>query len=164
MDNPTVQFVVEASKRVPKPSAAELAIEYGVTRQRIYQVAAKAGVKLADGRARRREVPRQWATHFGVAAAIPPQFTGAAGETTAAAWLLRRGIPVYRSMAPVGSCHLVAPVGDRLLRVEVRCAKRNGSGVLQYARPTSDRYDVLSLVEPDGSVTWIANQGIEWEP
>lgn len=138
----------------PNSSAAELATVAGISRQRVHQICKAAGIVLVDRRRRGGE-PRQWANHFGGEKKLPSHFIGGASELTAAADLLRRGIPVYRAVTFVSSADLVIDRDGRLLRIEVRSAKRNQDGSLRYPMPANRaRYDVLALIEPDGKVTY----------
>jgi hypothetical protein len=95
-----------------------------------------------------------WTNHFGGERKLSSNFIGGASELTAAADLLRRGIPVYRSMTSVAAFDLVAEVGGELIRIEVRSAKRGSDGRLRFPMPAEKRYDVLALVEPTGEVTY----------
>ena len=134
-------------------TAAELAQHAGVSRQRVYQICKAAGITLS--RAARPIEPRQWSSHFGLQEKLSSHFIGGASECSAAADLLRKGIPVYRAMTFVSSADLVIDRNGELLRVEVRSAKRNINGTLRYPMPIDrSRYDVLALVEPDGAVTY----------
>jgi hypothetical protein len=97
---------------------------------------------------------KQARKYHGTEQYLPSNFIGAASELQCAADLLRRGVHVFRSLTPCSGSDLVMDLAGELLRVEVRSAKRNGSGQLTYPRPAEVRYDVLALVEPDGRVTY----------
>lgn len=138
----------------PSASAADLASEASISRQRVHQICKAEGIKLMDRR-RREGRPAQWTNHFGGERKLSSHFIGGASELTAAADLLRRGIPVYRAVTFVSSADLVIDLDGDLLRVEVRSAKRNQDGSLRYPMPANRaRYDILALVEPDGKVTY----------
>lgn len=146
----------------PKITKAQAAAQLGVTRQHISQLASTLGLKMVDGRTLRASTrDRQWKNQWGGTGSLSSNFVGGAGELTAAADMLRRGIPVYRSCTAVSSFDLVADVDGVLFRVEVRCAKLRG-GRLAFLAPAKGRYDVLALVDQNGAVTYRPNAGIEW--
>lgn len=135
-------------------SAADLAAAANVSRQRVHQICKAEGISIVDRRRRAGE-PKQWSNHFGGDKKLSSHFIGGASELTAAADLLRRGIPVYRAVTFVSSADIVIDINGKLLRVEVRSAKRNQDGCLRYPMPADRaRYDILALVEPDGTVTY----------
>lgn len=137
----------------PSSTASAIAANVGVSRQRVHQLCKIGVITLPDGR--RRGWSGKRANHFGVGKPLPPHFVGGASELSACADLLRRGVPVYRAVTFVSAADLIIDLQGELKRVEVRSAKRNGSGSLRYPMPV-DRamYDVLALVEPDGNVTY----------
>ena len=138
----------------PSASASDLASEASISRQRVYQICKSEGIVLVDRR-RLDGRPAQWTNHFGGEMKLSSHFIGGASELTAAADLLRRGIPVYRAVTFVSSADLVIDLDGELLRVEVRSAKRNQNGSLRYPMPANRaRYDILALVEADGKVTY----------
>ena len=152
-----IDIIKAALAEKPRSSALDLAKETGLTRQRVYQLCKEHGIKLVDKRFT-RPVGAQWTNHFGGAEKLTSHFIGGASELTACADLLRRGVPVYRALTFVSAAALVMDLGGRLLRVEVKSAKRTQKGTLTYQSPYyPDRYDILALVEPDGSVTYKPN-------
>ena len=155
----TSEKVRAALEANPCSSAADLAQAVGVTRQRVHQICRAEGLKPKDmrrGFKPGRKSDPNWVrpNHFGGQKQLSSHFTGGASELTASADLLRRGVPVYRALTFVSAADLIIDLDGRLLRVEVRSAKRNASGHIRYAAPQKGRYDVLALVEPDGSVTY----------
>lgn len=138
----------------PSASASDLALSSGVSRQRVHQICKAEGIVIADRR-RREGRAKQWETHFGGGQKLSSLFVGGASELTAAADLLRRGIPVYRAVTFASAADLVIDKDGALLRIEVRSAKRSQNGALRYPMPADRaRYDILALVEPDGKVTY----------
>jgi len=94
-----------------------------------------------------------------------PGLIGAASELVVAAYLMQRGITVYRAMSAAASCDLIVDFEGCLFKIEVRSAKRDMSGKLVFSSP-EPRYDLLALVTPDGAVEFRARQGIavpNWE-
>lgn len=143
----------------PEIYVSEMARKLGVSRQYIHQICKKHEIKLIKGWDRKEltdnAIERSKSIyHFGAKASCV--FIGGASELTASADLLRRGIPVYRALAFVGPADLVINLDGKLLRVEVRSARRKKDGGLSYCTPpiNEDRYDVLALVEPNGGVTY----------
>jgi len=141
-------------------TAKELAEGAGVTRQRVSQVLKELGVTIRKGRrvshpSRRRGARIRTDTSRRPGSELGSHFVGGASELTAAAALLRRGIPVYRALTFCSACDLIIEMGGKLLRVEVRSARRSRTGHLAYPVPADRvRYDVLALVERDGTVTF----------
>lgn len=75
--------------------------------------------------------------------------TGAVSELLAAVDLTRRGFSVFRAVSPACSCDLIALMGGRVLRVEVRTASEKlKSGRLSFSRARKDagRSDVYAIV------------------
>ena len=60
---------------------------------------------------------------------------GAVGELLASADLIMRGYDVYRAVSPSAPYDLVATKGPRILRIEVRCGRKNKDGSLCYPKP-----------------------------
>lgn len=148
----TVEALRAFARDNPEATAAMAAAHLGISRQRVQQLCKREQVKLRDGRSQGRRSERG-ANHFGGPQRLPSTFIGGACELSAAADLLRRGIPVYRAMTSVSSADLVVEINGELRRVEVRAAKRVG-GSLRYGVPALLRYDILALVESDGRVTY----------
>lgn len=150
----------------PSATTAEVAAALGVSRQNIYTIVKREGIKLARGRQRcgpisAAERERRWpggrrhdrttADGMRLATAV----VGGASELIVCADLLLRGAAVYRSVAYHCMADLVADIGGRLLRVEVRSARRTVQGHLRYPSPGPDRvFDVLALVDRDRCVTY----------
>lgn len=151
--------ILELLSENPSRTISEIAALVGVTRQRVSQICAANGIKAKDGRRgakpRKAPIPGGWKNHFGGPHALSSHFIGGASELCACADLLRKGVPVYRAVTFVSSADLIIDCRGRLMRVEVRSAKRNSSGSLRYPVPSDKtRYDVLALVEGTGAVTY----------
>ena len=137
----------------PSITASELAEKFKVSRQYISLIKKANNIKLR--RSGLKDRSRVWTNHFGGEVKLSSHFIGGASELTAAADLLRRGVPVYRALTFVGKADLIADFDDKLLRIEVKSAKRYSDGGLRYGMPVDKkRYDVLALVEPSGVVTY----------
>jgi len=163
-------MILELIAKEPSLSQADAARRLGISRQRVSQLCKQHGLKLAkgtkgirkDSKARTGPNPN----HFGhPRGRSNSAFIGAASEAVVAAYLMQRGIPVYRSMSPVASCDLIADFDGALFKIEVRSAKRDKSGRLVFGLP-QERYDLIALVPPDGLVEFRARPGIavpDWE-
>lgn len=148
-----IDIIKNALVENPDLSAIELAGIAGITRQYVYDLCRKHGVLLRD--ARHTAEAKEWANHFGGNKRLTSHFIGGASELFAAADLLRRGIPVYRALTFLSAADMIADIGGRLIRIEVKSARRNKNGSLRYSPPYDHaRYDVLALVEPNGFVTY----------
>jgi hypothetical protein len=150
-----------AAVRADKTITATALIErFAVSRQHIYALCKRHGLKLRRSLQRPRARPERKPTgHFGQAAgALSTHFIGGASELTACADLLRRGVPVYRAITFVSAADLIIDFRGKLIRVEVRSAKRNNNGPLRYQAPINrSRYEVLALVDGHGAVTYKPN-------
>lgn len=73
---------------------------------------------------------------------------GATGELLVAADLLRQGFDVFRSVASNAACDLIALMGNRLCRIEVKCAVIDKHGRVRFKHLGFDpaKHDVLALV------------------
>ncbi|KQO78140.1 hypothetical protein ASF36_13990 [Methylobacterium sp. Leaf90] len=143
----------------PKLTARDLAERLEISKQRVHQILRDAGMKAAPSIRGRR--PITTARHaegrmngLGSLGRLAPSFVGAAQELVVCVDLMRRGAHVYRAMSHASPADLIAAIGDRLLRIEVRSGRRNTEGRLSYSQPQAGRYDVLAVVEPDGAVTY----------
>lgn len=81
-----------------------------------------------------------------------PGAKGAWAEALVIADLLGRGYEVFDAVNPSATCDLIAMLDGELLRVEVRKAHLNISGVFQVGVPERDRFDILAIVLPDSTV------------
>ena len=126
----------------PAVAARDVAAALGVSRQRIYQVASRHGLRFA--RAPRAHLPPDIRVTGGVPA-LTARSLGIIGELLTATDLLGRGYLVYRPIVDHRGVDLLAiDPDDRVLRVEVKSARRV-DGRLAYRR--SERpVDVFALV------------------
>lgn len=78
---------------------------------------------------------------------------GAWGESIAAAWLIANGYEVYIGLG-CASCDIIADKSGKLYRVEVKAASTRNDGVDRYqiGSVNPDKFDMLLVVMPDGSV------------
>ena len=114
--------------------------------RRYCNVRCKASAKRRRQRHFRVEAP------LGVAAST----AGAIGEMMVAADLLRRGLSVYRAVNPDSACDLIVMVGPEAVRVEVTKGYRQtpGSKLRERTGHAADRYDVLAVWSPDGTIRY----------
>ena len=77
---------------------------------------------------------------------LPTGTVGAMSELIAAADLMRKGYDVFRSLSPACPCDLAILINDKLLRIEVKTGYRIKSGKLLYAKPLTNRYDIIAVV------------------
>jgi hypothetical protein len=150
-----VEKILSVLEAEPEATYKKIGEAIGVSSQRAQQICKAQNIKTCKIRGRRPANPHtQWRNRYGGTEKIASHFVGGASEITAAAFFMRQGIPTYRAVAFCGRADLVIDVDGKLLAVEVRSAKKNLSGRLCYAVPVDKtRYDILALVEPDGTVT-----------
>jgi hypothetical protein len=146
-----IMALVEAN---PLITATEIATTLGIARQSVYSHAKTKGIELKKQMPGIHSNPRVWKGQFGNEKKLGSHFIGGTSEMYACADLLRRGIPVYRAITFMSSADLIADMDGKLVRVEVKSAKRGAAGHLQYASPKPDKFDVLALVDPDGKVEY----------
>lgn len=156
-------ILIDLLKAEPEISQTQAAQRLGVSRQRISQLCKELGLKMKRGvRPWKPPLLGTGLNHFGYERQRRnPSFIGGASELTVAADLLRRGIPVYRSLTHVGAFDLIADYDGTLVRVEVRSAKRKPDGRLIFVRP-EPRYDVLALVTQEAEIIYRPIDGCKW--
>lgn len=163
-------MILDLIAKEPGLSQADAARRLGVSRQRVSQLCKQHNLTLPKGAKGVRKDPKLRAgpnpNHFGhPRGRSNSAFIGAASEAVVAAYLMQRGIPVYRSMSPVAACDLIADFDGALFKIEVRSAKRDKTGRLIFTMP-QERYDLMALVAPDGQVEFRPRAGIavpNWE-
>lgn len=145
---PTTQSQIRAilTTEAPPPTAAEIARRLECSRWDVYKAAKKAGINLSRG-PRPSGVARAWPAERFHGVRLTSQTAGAAGELIACADLMFRGWNVYRALSPNAPCDLIAWKGERILRIEVRSARRGQNGNLRYAQPSNRIYEVLALID-----------------
>lgn len=120
--------------------ASAIAIELGVSRQRVYQVAKKEGVALPKYHhpvyrlTNRQGLPKPRLLTGGVETQISSATVGSVSELLVAADLLARGWHVYMPVMHSRGHDVIATKGSAIVTVEVRSAHRNVSGKLIYAK------------------------------
>lgn len=90
----------------------------------------------------------------GIAAAGPLQDLrtrqkGIISEMLVAVDLTRKGFEVYRHIGDLAPCDIVALLGDRVVRVEVKY----GGATKRYVQ-CAGRFDILAVVSPDESIQY----------
>ena len=147
--------IIELGQVHPPMSLGEIGKAVGCSGEYARQVLTAAGItKTRRTRAfhGRAENSQRYAEK------IPVASIGAISELTVASDLMIKGYSVFRSLSPSAPCDLICFKSDtpsRVLKIEVRSAKLNKSGGLQYGPPSPGRYDILALCLPDGKITYI---------
>ena len=82
---------------------------------------------------------------------LSPSSTGALGELRVSIDLMRRGYEVFRALSPSSPCDLIAMKDGKVLRIEVRTARRDGKGNPYFPRKIRDqgRQDHFALALQD---------------
>lgn len=144
-------------------SAKEIAVEIGVSRQWVYQLADKHGVRLRRPPPYRRFGPQRPAKHIsrvitgGIEHPINTTTSGAICELLVAADLMARGWRVFAPLSGHVGCHdLIAVKGEVVRTFEVRAANRRETGSLIFTRDRCMRSDHYAIV-PRGAP-------VEYEP
>jgi hypothetical protein len=158
----TTDALSAALKADPSLTARDLAERFGISKQRVHQALASAEVKAAQaprgprrpaGEGSRCHAPA-WTNGLGSPGKLPTSVIGAALEMLVAADLMKRGAYVYRALSHTCPADMIAWMGERLIRVEVRAGRRDAAGRLSYSPPDASRYDVLAVVDPDGLIVY----------
>lgn len=81
---------------------------------------------------------------------LSPKTWGVVSELRVAVDLLSQGFDVYQAFSS-GPCDLIAGLGPRLARVEVKTARRavNGRPIFSLSLGQADKFDILALYFPD---------------
>lgn len=159
----TTEQLIDLVNENPLTTVSMAAQILGVTRQRISQIAKKNQLVLRDGRMDKpTDKIREWANFFGGNDRLPTHFIGGSSELIAAAHLLRKGIPVFRSLTYTASFDLVAYIDGSLVRIEVKSARLQKNGRLSFPPAKQDMYDVLALVDQKGNVIYRPKKGVHW--
>ena len=145
-----------ALKADPSLTTKELAARFEVSRQRAHQIALEAGLRPARPGSRAKLRVGGQAQHDGLAGAsqVAPAFVSAAQELVVSVDLMKRGAHVYRAISHLSPADLVACVGDKMVRIQVRSGRRLANGSLSYSQPAAGQYDVLAVVDPGNLVTY----------
>ena len=137
-------------------TARQIAVELGVTRQRVYQLAKSVGVTLtaaySDDAPKR---PVRGARHeYGIT--LQPSWSGSVTEMTVAVDLMKRGFFVYQSIARTGPFDLLAYSDTQTWRVVVKsiCSINQGIGSIK-----PHNHDIIARVMPDGVIFYSIDPG-----
>lgn len=143
-------------RKNPEVTTLEAVHELGISRQRLHQLVRSEGVTLRDGRVKFAEPSTSLDSpplaHINTR--VGPKAAGGISELIVAIDLLRRGLDVYQSMTTGGQCDLVAinRLTEKVVRVEVKSAQRNGKGRILCVVGLTNRFDVLAKVLPGGEI------------
>jgi Holliday junction resolvase-like predicted endonuclease len=90
----------------------------------------------------------------------PNGSVGAAAEMLVCADLLARGLDVFRSVSHLARCDMIASSRStyEMVRIEVRCGRRNGLGKIVYTPKQEDlrtACDLLAIVIAGGEVVYL---------
>lgn len=149
--------IIELGQVCPPMSLGEIGRAVGCSGEYARQVLAAAGItktrrlRAFHGRA---ENSQRYAEK------VPPASVGAISELTVASDLMIKGYSVFRALSSSAPCDLICFRADTpsiVLKIEVRSAKLNKSGAMQYGPPIPGRYDHLALCLPDGKIVYIPN-------
>lgn len=100
---------------------------------------------------RHRNGQLEYSPHFRYGVWISALNVGTICELEVSTDLMKRGWPVYWSVAPNAPCDLITIRPDRkVIRIEVRAAKKGN-----FARHGD--HDCIAAVEPDGSISYHPN-------
>src|SRR5690348_11864141 len=99
-------------------SASAIAVELHISRQRVYQIAGRAGVKF--GYPPDAQVCRPHLLTGGIAQPLNSSVTGKVSELLVAADLLARGWQVFLPVIATKGHDLVATHRDRVITIEAR--------------------------------------------
>lgn len=141
-------------------TGAAIARELGVSRQRIHQIADRAGIALARGIAA-AQPPAQPAAPT-AALCAPTTFASPAADLLVEADLTIRGWRVYAPVVAKGAGpDLLALRGDETMRLEVRAGRRAKGGAVDLARRDGCR---LALVLPGEPVLYYPPLPVLYHP
>lgn len=86
---------------------------------------------------------------------------GSVGELLVCADLLAKGFPTYRSVSHVAPCDILFMDGEKVVRVEVKNVEyQEGRHARVVLRRNMGQFDVLAIIERDGTITYRAHNGI----
>lgn len=137
-------------------TARQIAVDLGVTRQRVYQLSKTLGVPLVKVGVEAPFPKRRGARHeYGVT--LQPSWSGSVTEMTVAVDLMKRGFFVYQSIARTGPFDLLAYSHKQVWRVEVKSIQSIGQS-LNGIKP--ECHDIIARVMPDGTIFYSDDPGI----
>lgn len=146
----------------PRATQAEAADHFNVSRQRISTLCKTLGVKMIHAGA-----VRDWSQPVEGKSILGRVIThrqgdcgsrGAAAELLVCVDLLDRGIHVFRAQAPNTPCDLIALIGEKSVKIEVKSSKMTATGkpFIPKAGLKNKTFDAVALVVPGA--------GIEYHP
>lgn len=142
----TIDNVRSARERNKNITAADIARELGVSRERVRQALVVLEMPTRVDR-RRRPGGGEVLNSLRYSIPMTPHTVGAVCELQVCADLLKAGFDVFRSVSPHAKCDLIALYGGKVFRVEVRAARK---GICS----THGDYECLAAVNPDGEITY----------
>lgn len=141
-------------------SAAKIADELGVTRQRIHQIARENRIRLQPHWPEAHSAPSvAKVVTGGIPALLDSTSSGTVSELLVQADLLARGfipyVPVTRSYAPFDIIAVDRKDAGKVITIEVRSARRSGSGALVFNKSIPMRASRYALVVAGEPVTYL---------
>lgn len=147
----TAEQIKTLRNKDPKMSAAQIAGELGISRERVRQLLLQLGLPTDTRIDRRKTKHRNYAARFGIE--LSSHTIGCISEMLVCADLLQKGWHVYRSISPHAPDDLVARREKKTVAVEVRSGRQNRAGVISCAKPIREKtWDVLAVVLPSGEI------------
>ena len=92
-----------------------------------------------------------------IALKLPRGTVGAIHELVVATDLLKMGFHVFRSLSPACPCDLAILSNNKLIRVEVTTGYRSIGGNIQHNKKDIGKFDILAVVEHNGTITYSGN-------
>ena len=154
-DTDKLRELVEQGK-----TSGEIAEHFGISRQRVHQVAKREGIQLSTPSLGR---PHMWGKRdkqvsrikiSGDNHEISTKTSGCISEMLAAADLMARGWKVFFPINSHGHHDIVAAKGDMLKSFEVRSGTKNKDFALRFRRDKELRSDFYAVVIRDGPVEY----------
>ena len=144
-------------------SMVEAAIELGVTRARVHQIAKGHNLKFKDGRLRaHRKPPHPRVETGGPHVILTPSVAGKAAELLVAADLLARGWQVFLPVFSNRGHDLCAFVPGHLISIEVRSARRNPTGNIVFNKRVTDLSMHYALVTSGEVIRYVPELPAGW--
>jgi hypothetical protein len=155
--------IIEAFGTKPDITLADISALVGVSRSRVQQILSRHGLKTLGTRAYRfrntSKRPDTITYRYGLP--LAPNVSGKLSEIYVYVDLIRRGYEVYPSLCHTASCDIVAIKDGKIIKIEVRSARRRKNGNIEFMRPRQiARFDVLALVLNTGEVEYRSTTGI----
>lgn len=158
--SPTATQIRTILDTEPYISAKEIALRLGISRQRVYQAAKKAGLKFNSAWPHpssnsEPKSPTARVKIAGLAAKISPTCAGTVSELLVAADLIARGFKPYTPFIRQRSHDLIciSPTG-KIVTIEVRAGYRKANGTLQLGKKIDCQSEILASVFIDSPVIY----------